>query len=164
MTESFWLQFHFFVHGPHIYDPLLSSIAGGNISICIMVDDETPMNTNELKNLITKSNSPVILKDYEKISSQKNNGRDEIMLETKILDTLHTIKINDFASILSLKIVDGKRIIEESSNLRLSVNQILRWVADRHFENQYRIRLRSDLGDEIENLSEIKEQSYCNIM
>lgn len=70
------------------------------------------MNTNELKNLITKSNSPVILKDYEKISSQKNNGRDEIMMETKILDTLHSIKINDFSSILSLKIVDGKRIIE----------------------------------------------------
>ena len=86
------------------------------------------------------------------------------MMEAKVFDILHTIKINNFSSFLCLKIVDGNRIIEESSNLRLSVNQILRWVVDRHFENQYHIRLKGELGDEIENYTEPTEEQYCKIM
>lgn len=61
------------------------------------------------------------------------------------------MKINEFSSLLSLKIMNGNRIIEESSNLRLSINQILRWIVDRYFENKFRIRLKGELGDEIEN-------------
>ena len=34
---------------------------------------------------------------------------------------------------MALKITEEKRIIEESSNLRLTVNQISRWIVDRHF-------------------------------
>ena len=47
--------------------------------------------------------------------------------------TAHEIAVNGFPAVLALKITHEKRIIEESSNLRLTVNQISRWIVDRHF-------------------------------
>ena len=47
--------------------------------------------------------------------------------------TAHEIAVAGFPAVLALKITPEKRIIEESSNLRLTVNQISRWIVDRHF-------------------------------
>lgn len=40
--------------------------------------------------------------------------------------------------------------MKEASNLRLTVNQISRWIVDRHFEARHRIKINPKLGDEIE--------------
>ena len=85
-----------------------------------------------MKKLITKQDQFDLIKENERGAHQKNS-RDETMMEAKIYDTLHNMKINEFSSLLSLKIIDGNRIVEESSNLKLSINQILRWVVDRYF-------------------------------
>lgn len=63
---------------------------------------------------------------------------------------MHETAVNGFPSVLALKITEEKRIIEESSNLRLTVNQISRWIVDRHFENKHKIKIKEQLGDEIE--------------
>ena len=46
---------------------------------------------------------------------------------------IHEMNIAGFPSVLSLKITEESRIIEDNSNLRLTTNQILRWIVDRYF-------------------------------
>ena len=65
--------------------------------------------------------------------------------------TAHEIAVAGFPAVLALKITPEKRIIEESSNLRLTVNQISRWIVDRHFEIRHKIKIKEQLGDEIEH-------------
>lgn len=55
------------------------------------------------------------------------------MIEHSILDSLHNFRLSEFSSVLTLKMIDRSRIIEGSSNIKLSRNQILRWIVDRHF-------------------------------
>ena len=62
---------------------------------------------------------------------------------------MHEMGVSGFSSVLALKITEEQRIIEDSSNLRLTVNQISRWIVDRHFENKHSIKIREQLGDEI---------------
>jgi hypothetical protein len=57
----------------------------------------------------------------------------DAVIEGKIYSIMHETSVSGFPSVLALKITEEKRIIEESSNLRLTVNQISRWIVDRHF-------------------------------
>lgn len=68
-------------------------------------------------------------------------------MEQKIINSLHNFKLNEFSSVLTLKMIDKNRIIEGSSNIKLNRNQILRWIVDRHFENEFGIKLNADVGD-----------------
>lgn len=54
-------------------------------------------------------------------------------MEQRIMDVMHNFILNDFSSVLTLKIGDKNRIIESSSNIKLTRNQILRWIVDRYF-------------------------------
>lgn len=47
--------------------------------------------------------------------------------------TAHEVSVGGFPAVLALKITQEKRIMEESSNVRLTVNQISRWIVERHF-------------------------------
>lgn len=97
-------------------------------------------------------------------SSKAANAREELIIEQKIINSLHNFKLNEFSSVLTLKMIDKNRIIEGSSNIKLNRNQILRWIVDRYFENEFGIKLNADVGDEIENYHEIPNESYCRLM
>lgn len=77
---------------------------------------------------------------------------------------MHNYKLNEFSSVLSVKMIDKNRIIEGTSNIKLNRYQILRWICERHFENEFGIKLRGELGDEIENYAEEVRESYCSLM
>jgi hypothetical protein len=51
------------------------------------------------------------------------------------MNVIHNFTLNEFCSLLTLKMSDKNRIIEGSSNIKLGRNQILRWIVDRYFEN-----------------------------
>ena len=44
------------------------------------------------------------------------------------------------------------------------MNQISRWIVDRHFEVRHRIKIKEQLGDEIEHFEEKPHKSYCSLI
>ena len=128
LTDYFWLHIHFFVHDNKIFDPFVSQACRGNVNICIIAASEG-IDLTATKTYLHQSS---IVKPLENMK-EGSAVRPETVVEAQVMATAHEIAVAGFPAVLALKITPEKRIIEESSNLRLTVNQISRWIVDRHF-------------------------------
>lgn len=95
-----------------------------------------------LKKLLTRDPLQPQFRQYESTesigvseTSKQNVNREELIIEQKIINLMHNYKLNEFSSVLSVKMIDKNRIIEGTSNIKLNRYQILRWICERHFEN-----------------------------
>jgi hypothetical protein len=164
LTDSFWLHIHFFVHDNKLFDPFLFDANRGNISICIIAASEN-IDLTETKAYLHQNNPQARSPNFEIVlRDQAALVKPESVIEGKIFSMMHEASVAGFPSVLALKITEEKRIIEESSNLRLTVNQISRWIVDRHFENKHKIKIKEQLGDEIEKYEEKSEKHFCSVM
>lgn len=142
LTNSFWLHIHFFVQDNKVFDPFVSQACRGSVSICIIAASEGTDLTASKAYLLQQTTS-------KSLDMAKEGGivRPETIVEAQVMATAHEITVSGFPAVLALKISHEKRIMEEASNLRLTVNQISRWIVDRHFEARHRIKINPKLGD-----------------
>jgi hypothetical protein len=142
LTESFWLHLHFFVQDNKIFDPFLFEANKATISICIVAAAEN-LDLTESKAYLLQT-SPHIAQHLSELPCKDQGSvvKPETVIEGKIYSLIHEAAVEGFSSVLALKITEEGRIVEESSNLRLTVNQISRWIVDRHFENRHKIKIR----------------------
>lgn len=122
LTNSFWLHIHFFVHDNKIFDPFISQSCRGSVSICIIASSDTDLTAAKAYLLQQTSIRPL------QVPKKGGIVPPERIIEAQIMATAHEISVGGFPAVLALKITQEKRIVEESSNLRLTVNQIARWI------------------------------------
>lgn len=145
LTQSFWLHIHFFVQDNRLFDPFIFDANKGGITICILAGEEHA-NLTEAKNYLLHQNNGIVSRDSTFLNGATRDQnamiKPETIIEGKIYNMIHEREVSGFPSVLAVKISEEGRIIEESSNLRLTVNQISRWIMDRHFENYHRIKIK----------------------
>lgn len=150
LTKSLWLTINFHYPNQQFYDPFVSEFVKGGCGIAILAGCG-----EEVSRLL--ENGVSLRYDNKEIqSSNKNEG----FYESRILARGHLPKLSGIDSVLGLRVEDS-RIIEDATNLHISTNQILRWIAERHFENTHRVKISQSMGDEIEYNIQKQTEKTC---
>lgn len=90
------------------------------------------------------------------------SNKNEPFYESRVLARAHRPQLAQFEHILSLKAVGGL-LFESTTNQPMNIKQVLRWIAERHFEFAHHVKLTSVMGDEIE-FSKEEDQEACRLI